>query len=115
MSSARDEADDGPDHEDSEEESQISNTAPDSRDVPSHGRNDLTTRPREVDRGDGMEEEEDDRLIFLDHPVLNNGIGPAPNNDRPTSRDTTSEIGRPSSADGSLSIPDDTPSVQVRA
>lgn len=113
MSSAHDEADDGPTHEESEEERQRIVDAKSTDYSLSHDRKYLSTRPNETDPdNDEVEKEEGDSLTGGAHAPLNNGIylgGDRP----PVTRDTTPEIGRPSSADGSLSIPDDTPSIQV--
>ena len=111
MSSAHEEAEDGPVYDDSEEESQNNVDLQNSKDGSSHER--ITPRP--LQPGGPAEKEEEDNMSIRDHTFSKNGIhmsdeqlmGPI------VSRESTPEIGRPSSADGSLSIPDDTPSIQV--
>lgn len=114
MSSAHEEADDGPVYDDSEEELQNNVDVQNPKDGSSHEPSTPRPQPTQEPRGPVQEEEEVDMSIS-DHTPSNNGIhigderfrGPI------VSRDSTPEIGRPSSADGSLSIPDDTPSIQV--
>ena len=114
MSSAYEEAEDGPVYDDSEEELQNNVDLQNSNDGSTHER--IAPRPQQTLQPRGLvEEEEEDNLSIRDHTFSDNGIhmggeqlrGPI------VSRESTSEIGRPSSADGSLSIPDDTPSIQV--
>ena len=115
MSSAQDEADDGPIHDDSEEESRNDNLVLDIADIPSHGRKDLTAGSHEAKNEVEVEEDKESVTASSDHTPLKNGthLSDQGTSIPPVSRDSTPEIGRPSSADGSLSIPDDTPSVQV--
>ena len=114
MSSAHEEADDGPVYEDSEEGLPNNVDVQDFDDGSGHER--FTTRPQQAQqpRGPAQEEEEGDMSIG-DHTPSKNGIHIGDERLRGSiiSRGSTPEIGRPSSADGSFSIPDDTPSVQV--
>ena len=114
MSSAHEEAEDGPVYDDSEEELQKNVDLQNSEDGSSHER--ITSRPQQtLQPRSPVEEEEEDNMSIRAHASSKNGIhmgderlrGPI------VSRESTPEIGRPSSADGSLSIPDDTPSIQV--
>ena len=113
MSSAQEEADDGPIHKDSEEESQNDKQVLDIAEIPSHGRKNLVAGSHEAKNE--VEVEEERSTASGVHTPLNNGthLSDQRLSISHISRDSTPEIGRPSSADGSLSIPDDTPSVQV--
>lgn len=115
MSSAQEEADDGPIHDDSEEESQNDNQVLDIAELPSHGRKDLVPGSHEAKNEVKVEKDEESVTANSDHTPLKNGthLSDQRISIPLVSRDSTPEIGRPSSADGSLSIPDDTPSVQV--
>ena len=75
-----------------------------------------STSTREADN-DSNEVEEEEATSTLDGHTLSDHVSrlaDANISDGDRAPTPTSEIGRPSSADGSLSIPDDTPSVQVR-
>lgn len=115
MSSAQEEADDGPIHDDNEEESQHNYQEQDIAEIPSHGYKDLVAGSHEAKNEVEVEEEEERVTARSGHTPLNNGthLSDQRMSTPHISRDSTPEIGRPSSADGSLSIPDDTPSVQV--
>ena len=114
MSSAHEEADDGPVYEDSEEGSQNNVDVQDFKD--GSGNEHFLPRLQQAQhpRGPAREEEEGDMSIG-DHTPSKNGIHTGDERLRGSivSRASTPEIGRPSSADGSFSIPDDTPSIQV--
>ena len=114
MSSAHEEADDGPVYDDSEEELQNNVDVQNSKDGSSHEPITPRPQPTQEPRAPVQKEEEVDMSIS-DYTPSNNGIhiGDERLRSAIVSRDSTPEIGRPSSADGSLSIPDDTPSIQV--
>ena len=117
MSSAYEEADDGPVYDDSEEGIQNNVGIQNTKDGSSHERITPGLQEAEQPRSPAEEEEEEEEgdLSIGDPLPSKNGIhigderlrGPI------VSRESTPEIGRPSSADGSFSIPDDTPSIQV--
>ena len=114
MSTAHEEADDGPVYDDSEEELQNNVDTQNTKDGSGH---EHITQQAGQPRGPAEEEEEEEEgdMSVGDHIPSKNGIyiGDERLRSPIVSRDSTPEIGRPSSADGSLSIPDDTPSIQV--
>lgn len=120
MSSAYEEADDGPVYDDSEEQVSNNVNVQNTNDDSIHER--ITPRPQQAEQPRGPVEEEEEEeaeaegdMSIGDHIHSKNGlhIGDEQLRGPILSRDSTPEIGRPSSADGSLSIPDDTPSIQV--
>ena len=119
MSSAYDEAKDGQPHDDSEDDSQQDLSAHYKNHDPGHDHKSATTRPHKADANKGNDEEEEeedeDSMTIGSDLQLENGVHIYPDaaSNRNVLRDTLSGNGRPSSADGSFSIPDDTPSVQV--
>ena len=116
MSSAQEEADVGPVYESNEEELDDTPTTPKSKSTFRYDHQTLPRRPREAHDGgsEEAEEEEEDSLTINCHTSVNDDIhlGNEQSEDRVV-RDPISGVERPSSADGSLSIPDDTPSIQV--
>ena len=112
MSAAKDEAENGQPHFESEdggtEERDLEedeNDQAEERDVPT---------PR---LGQLNGDEESESTAVSDNSLRHNGeqVGESAGKVQGSTQATRPELGRPSSADGSLSIPDDTPSVQVRA
>ena len=115
MSSAQEEADDGPRYNESDEELERSSKTGKSRSNLHHDRKEIPIRPREAHKGDDEAEEEEDSLTVNGHASSDDDIDLRTDNTecKVLIRASPPEIGRPSSADGSLSIPDDTPSHQV--
>ena len=116
MSSAQEEADVGPVYENNEEELDDTPSTQKSKSNFPHDHKTLPRRPREThDEGSEEEEEEDDSPNANGHTSVDDDIqlGNEQSEDRVIVRDPSPGIERPSSADGSLSIPDDTPSIQV--
>ena len=115
MSSAHEEADDGPAFSYNYEEFDGSSSTEIPRDLPYHDHKKIPARLRDSYQGDGEPEEEEDSLSADGHASLddNTHLHGEQSGTNVVIHDSTPEIGRPSSADGSLSIPDDTPSIQV--
>lgn len=114
MSSAHEEADDGPvyNHTDEEFDSNFRTEIPSG--IPYHDRKKIPARLQESEQFGGELEEEEDSLSVNGHGPLDDDIHlDGQQSENNIIRASTPEIGRPSSADGSLSIPDDTPSIQV--
>lgn len=80
-----------------------------------HQAEDDDVSPPRLDQLNG--DEESDSTAVNDDKLRYNGqqVGGSAGRVQGSMQATRPELGRPSSADGSLSIPDDTPSVQVRA
>lgn len=115
MSSAQEEADDGPVYENIEEELNDTPKTQTSNSIFGYDHKTLPRRPREAhDKGSEDVEEEEDSFIINGHTSLGDdtNLGSEQSEDR-VARDPIPGAERPSSADGSLSIPDDTPSIQV--
>ena len=115
MSSVNREAEDGPTLDFSDEEGQddtLSRDKPRSRD---QGPVSEPAPPSDSEGGEDHSEEEDSLTINRNN-IKRNGIHNAEeeNLEPDGLRVTSVEPERPSSADESLSIPDDTPSIQVR-
>ena len=116
MSSAQEEADVGPVYKSNEEELDDTPKTPKSKSTFRYDYQTLPRRPREAQDGGSEEaEEEEDSLTVNGHTSVDDDIhlGNEQSSDRVAVRDPIPGVERPSSADGSLSIPDDTPSIQV--
>ncbi len=112
MSAAKDEADNGPlDFESEEGDTGEKDLEEDGSDQVEE--DDVPT-PR---LGQFNGDEESESTAVNNNSLRHNGerIAESANKVQDSIQATRPELGRPSSADGSLSIPDDTPSVQVRA
>ena len=118
MSSAQEEADVGPVYEYNEEELDDTPKTQNSKSAPRYDHKTLPVRPREAhDEGSENveEEEEEDSLTVNGHASVEDDfhLGDQQSGNRVVVHDPILGVERPSSADGSLSIPDDTPSIQV--
>ena len=101
MSAAKDEAEDGPAELSTEDSGHEEELSQDHEDEQSQEEELLTPR---LSKPNGFEEEEDS--LASNNDVESEDFGPL--------QTSSPVLERPSSADGSLSIPDDSPSLQVR-
>lgn len=112
MSAAKDEAENGPLDVDSEEGD--TGEKPLVEDESDQVQEEDIPTPR-LGRINGIEEEDDSIATSLEGFRGNGGqTQDFGSEDSASIQATRPDLGRPSSADGSVSIPDDTPSVQVR-